>query len=258
MELTLSSKNELRVALMQPSFLSWTGYFELIDAVDLFVFLDDFQFSRRSWGKKNKLLINKKETIISFPIKHSDHFATTFNETHILIDKRWEKKFLRSICESYGKAKYFEQIYPKLKEWLCSPHKNLANMLIDFTLLVKDYLSIPTETKRSSSINYNRNLYRSWKIASLLEATKATAYYSALGSFGYMREDNVFPNYHVQIYFQNHVPIPYTQIGSSHFVSHLSILDALFNLSPEETRRIMRGTAKWLTWAEAEQQVKIK
>lgn len=241
-----------RVALMQPTFLPWIGYYELLEQVDVFVFLDDFQFSRQSWGQRNQIFLSPgRAGLITLPVQHPKNIAATFLDIIPAVTPHWTKKFLNSISQSYGKAPYFHAIIPLLKEWLSCPTTTLADMLTFFIRQVALYVGIHTQVLYSSALEYDRKARRSEKIASLLHAVDARCYYSPIGSFGYMQQDALFPLEGVKTYFQNHNPKIYPQHGSSKFVPYLSAVDALFNLSPSQLRKTLRGTPRWLTWKEA-------
>lgn len=241
------------VTLMQPTFLSWLGYFELLDVADTFVFLDDFQVSRQSWSQRNKLfLCPGKVGLLSLPLRRDVHCGT-FLQVRPAVDARWKKKFLASVRSAYAKAPYMDRAFDLLEPWLADEYSSLADMLIAFTLSVAQYLGLlyPEHSKtilRSSNLKYDRTLCRSNKVKALLETLNAGCYYSPRGSFSYMREDGVFPLERCPVYFQNHVPVPYPQTGVQDFVPYLSIVDALCHLSPSGIREIIRGTRRWDSW----------
>lgn len=247
-----TKKLKPRVALMQPTFMPWLGYYELLEQADLFVFLDDFQFSRQSWGQRNQLFLSPgRASIITLPVQHPKNIAATFLEISPAHTAHWMKKFFNSMSQSYGKAPYFHAAMPLLEEWLKRSYANLADMLTYFICRTAKYIGIHTHVQRSSRLNYERNEHRSSKISSLLHSVGARCYYSPKGSFAYMRQDALFPLENIVTYFQCHIPKEYCQYGNSVFVPYLSVVDALFNLSPSQIRKTLRGTRRWLTWEEA-------
>lgn len=242
-----------RVALMQPTFLPWIGYFELMDVVDYFVFLDDFQFSRQSWGQRNRIFLSPSTPgIITLPIKHEKKLQSTFLQIQLTKDERWARKFLSSLQQNYGKSLYFSEIQDFMKSFASDSYQNIFNMLSEYIFFAAERMGIKPKILQSSQIDYDRSLHRSQRVLSLLSALSARLYYSPSGSFSYMREDGFFPTKNIKTYFQDHVPIEYPQISSKTFVPYMSSLDVLCNISPSQAKVVARGTHRWLTWSEME------
>jgi UDP-2,4-diacetamido-2,4,6-trideoxy-beta-L-altropyranose hydrolase len=240
-----------RVAMMQPMFLPWLGYFELMDAVDIFIFLDDFQFSRQGWGHRNRLFLSPgRPGIVSLPIRHPDNLAATFLEITPAADQRWYDKLARSLAQTYGRSANFAETWAAIEPKIRAAGGTLAEYEIQLIETMADRLGIRTQIRRSSEFAI-MGLGRSERLVAILDAVGAGAYYAAHGSINYMREDGVFPLAHLPVFFQDFVPVPYRQSGASEFVPRLSALDSLFNLSPSEAREAMYGTRRWLPWDEA-------
>jgi UDP-2,4-diacetamido-2,4,6-trideoxy-beta-L-altropyranose hydrolase len=240
-----------RVAMMQPMFLPWLGYFELMDAVDVFVFLDDFQFSRQGWGHRNRLFLSPgRPGIVSLPIRHPDNLAATFLDVTPAADQRWYDKLARSLAQSYGRSAKFAETWAAIGSKIRATGGTLAEYEIRLIEMMADRLGIRSQLRRSSEFAI-MGLGRSERLVAILDAVGAGAYYAAHGSIDYMRDDGVFPLAHLPVFFQEFVPVPYRQSGASEFVPRLSALDALFNLSPSEAREAMYGTRRWLPWDEA-------
>lgn len=240
-----------KVAMMQPTFLPWLGYFELIFYSDTFVFCDDFQFVGRSFHQKNKLLLGKNQAVdVTVPIIKKDVYKQKINEAEIREDLNWRKKLWKGIEINYHKAPYFNEYKEILEPFLKEPQKNLASQNISLIKCLCRILGIEREFLLSSDMKATGT--KSELVKNMLFEVKADIFYQAHGSFGYMYEDGVFPLEHIKTLFQNAVPKPYRQQGStSEFVPYLSVLDALFNIGAEETRHhIEHMTEHWLTWEE--------
>lgn len=239
------------VALMQPMFLPWLGYFELMDAVDVFVFLDDFQFSRQGWGHRNRLFLSPgRPGILSLPIRHPNNLAATFLGIVPAADRRWHDKLARSLSQSYGHAACFAATWATIGPRLRPTDNSLAEFEIGLITAMAELFDIRTQIRRSSEFAIS-GLGRSERLVALLDAVGAGTYYAARGSSEYMREDGVFPLSRLPVFFQNFVPVPYKQSNAPAFVPFLSALDALFNLPRPEARQAMHGTRRWLPWDEA-------
>lgn len=235
--------------MMQPAFLPWQGFFELMYQSDVFIVLDDFQFSVQSYHQRNRLFVNRGQIgWYTVPIQKNVSFGGAINDAVINNNIPWRVKMWKRIQQNYSKAHYFREIAPLIEEWLFSPNEYLADLNIAFIKIVCGKLNIDTEIRLSSQ--FRTNACRSHKVLELLRWGKATKYLCAKGSFGYMKEDAVFPVDDVEVLFQDFTPEKYEQIGAlNEFEPFLSVLDALLNIGPEKTFKLIKnGTGKWLTW----------
>jgi hypothetical protein len=239
----------MNVAMMQPSFLPWLGYFELIYKSDIFILLDDFQFSVQSYHQRNRLFVNKGQVDwYTVPVKKSSSFQKPLNDTQINENIPWRIKSWKRIQQNYAKAPYFKPYADSMEQWLLSPAVNLAEQNIAFIKLICEIFRIERVFLKSSEFSSKKN--RSEHVVELLQWANASSYYCANGSFDYMFQDHVFPISDVEVLFQNFTPIPYPQIGSpDKFIPYLCVIDALFNIGPDKTLRLIKeGTSEWLTW----------
>ena len=236
------------VAMMQPTFMPWQGFFELIYSSDSFVFLDNFQFSVQTRHTRCELFNSAGSTAhYSVPIQKAKCFQWNINETLIVTDNFWKTKMKKKLESNYRKALYYNEIHPYIENWLNQPYSILSEINISFILMVCNILDLKRNFLYSSAIGSHAK--RSTRVFEILQWAGAGKYLSAFGSFGYIKEDGVFPNSEVELLFQNFEPAPYSQVGSSSFVPYLSILDALYNIGSKETLELIAtGTKKWLTW----------
>lgn len=241
----------MNVAMMQPSFIPWQGYFELILKSDIFVILDDFQFSYQSYHQRNRLFVNREQVDwYSVPVKKDVSFKAPLDQVVINDATAWRKKMWKRIQANYSKAACFSIVAPWIEAWLLEPAPSLSAQNTAFIKFVSGLMDYKGEFRFSSELPSTRA--RSERVAELLRWCQAKTYFCARGSFAYMQEDKVFPLPDITVLFQNHLPAPYRQVGSkNYFIPYLSILDALMNIGPEQTRRcVLSGTRKWLTWDE--------
>jgi len=237
--------------MMQPTFMPWLGYFELICKSDIFIILDDFQFTVQSWQQRNRMFVNKNQVDwYTIPIDKSKSFLAPLDKTIINESVPWRKKMLKRIRYNYSGASFFPEIFQLVERWLLTEKETLAEQNIMFIRDICDYLGINPEFRRSS--DFPSTSKRSMRVLELLRACRADHYYCARGSFGYMQEDAVFPVNGIDVLFQNFQHKPYIQVGSpNEFVAGLSVIDALMNTGPKVTYDLIKhGTEGWLTWDE--------
>lgn len=241
----------MNVAMMQPAFMPWQGFFELIDKADIFIILDDFQFSLQSYQQRNRLFVSKgKVAWYTVPVQKNISFKAPLNEVRIDENNPWRNRLWERIHQNYRKADYYDNIAPILKEWIFKPAGSLAEQNIALIQMLCSLFDIKTEFRFSSE--YQTSQKRSARVLELLEWVKADRYYCARGSFAYMLEDKVFPVERIDVKFQNFQPRAYKQVGAvDEFVPYLSVLDALMNIGATQTADLIKdGTIKWLCWEE--------
>ncbi|MDD5560618.1 MAG: WbqC family protein [Candidatus Omnitrophica bacterium] len=237
------------VAMMQPTFAPWQGYFELIYRSEIFILLDDFQFSVQSYQQRNRLFVNKEKIgWYTVPVQKTSSFMAPLNEVRINEATKWRVKMWKAIELNYSKAPFFKDMLKPLKEWIFGDFSSLAEMNISFIKMVCGLLDLKREFRLSSDFPVSSK--RSKRVLELLHWCGAKRYFSAKGAFEYMLEDGVFPVADIEVIFQSFTPKEYKQIGSLHsFIPYLSIADALMNVGPKETLELIKGgTSKWLIW----------
>ena len=236
---------------MQPTFLPWQGFFELIHQSERFIILDDFQFSVQSYHQRNRLFVNKGQVDwYSVPVRKAVSFGAPLNQTLINEEIPWRLKTWKRIQQNYSKAHYYSQMADPVQKWLFNRPESLAEQNNAFIKLVCDIVGLRREFVLSS--NSQSSLQRSERVAELLTLNHADCYYCAQGAFDYMLADGLFPLSGLTVLFQDFRPKPYPQVGSQYdFIPYLSVLDILMNVGPDKTaEHIMHGTSKWLTWDE--------
>lgn len=245
----------MRIAMMQPTFLPWLGYFELILKSDVFIFLDDFQFVYQSYHQRNRLFVNRNQVgWLTIPVDKKHCFEKPINETRIQ-EGAWRKKMWRLIENNYAKTPFFATYAEQIRPLIVESQENLAEQNMELIRLLCSFLGKSLDAFRQSSFLLVSGK-RSLLVKNLLEAVQADTYLVAHGSFDYMRQDGVFPVKGIKALFQDAHLKEYPQYGSTQgFVPYLSVLDALFNVGAEKTKElILQSTEHWLTWDEMEKQ----
>lgn len=241
----------MRVAMMQPSFLPWQGFFELIYQSERFIFLDDFQFSVQSYHQRNRLFSNPGQVDwFTVPIRKSNCFKLTLNNVEIMDKIPWRSKMLKRIRQNYSKASFYEEIAPVIEASLTSSERSLGENNLKLIMTLCGILNLDREFRLSSELPSESR--RSKRVMELLRWCEADEYYCARGSFEYMREDGLFPVDNINILFQDFKPRVYPQVGNQGtFQPYLSIIDALMNIGPDQTMNlIVNGTEVWRNWDE--------
>jgi WbqC-like protein family len=243
------------VAMMQPTFLPWVGYFAMIEMVDVFIFLDDFQFSRQSYQQRNRLFVSESKVgWVTLPTTHTKGSSMGVKDVSLLearpaIDDKFLARF-RGILESnYKKSDYYADMREFIEEWLSIEWASLAEINMHFIRRVAELLRIEVEYVNSSELPVDGR--KSERVVEILRATGAKSYLSAQGAFGYMKSEDIFPIDDIEVGFLNFDMQPYRQRQSDVFVTSLSVLDGLLQIGPEAMREIVcSGIQAPKTWDE--------
>jgi hypothetical protein len=242
--------HKIKIAMSQPTFLPWQGFFGYIHLADKFIFLDDFQYSVQSFHQRNSLFVNKNEKgWYTAVVEKSEGFLQGLNQVKLNETLGWQKKMWERIENVYGKADYFSELGPFVKDWLLTAHESLAVKNQAFIQHVCEGMKWETEFLFSSEIASDKT--SSERVLQLLKHTGATCYYAAPGSFDYMQEEKVFPIEGIEILFLQYEQHSYKQKNGKEFMPYLSVLDALFNIGFEASSNLIQsGVKKLTTWQE--------
>lgn len=135
---------------VQPSYLAWIPLFERIQSSDVFVHLDDVEYSKNSFHNRNAIKTVNGSLLLTVPVLYFGHSKTFINEIQIDYQKPWQKKHWKSIELAYGKAPYFKDLAIPLKEILFTRWDALSNLNIVVIQLLAKYLGITTPMYTSS------------------------------------------------------------------------------------------------------------
>jgi hypothetical protein len=213
--------------IMQPTYLPWLGYFDLIRTSDVFVFLDHVQFSNQSWQQRNRVRSKEGEIILTLPIKKSGKSDQKINDAFIDLSKKPYRKHLNTLQSCYAKSINFKEIFEEISEIYNKQYEKLVDLNIELISYGCKKFNINTEFVLSSSL-----LVEVKKVDALIEICKkvdANHYHSPIGSMGYINENNLFAENNIVLTYQNYKHPLYNQISYNDFIQNLSFLDFLFN-----------------------------
>ena len=219
----------MRLAIMQPYFFPYIGYFQLIAAVDLFIVYDNIKYTKKGWINRNRMLQNGKDVMFSLPLKHDSdqldvcdrELATDFNRD----------KLLNQFKGSYSRAPYFSQTLTLIEQIVLHHDTNLFRFLHHCIIKTCEYLGIATEIRISSGIAIDHDLKNQDKVLALCAALGASTYVNAIGGRELYSKET-FRERGVELKFIQSKPFEYPQFGDE-FVPWLSIVDVMMFNSVE-------------------------
>jgi len=228
-------------AVMQPTYLPWVGYFDLMDQVDLFVLLESVQFEKQSWQQRNRLRTPNGLEWLTVPVLISGRFGQCINDVQIKVGE-FPSKHLKTIRQHYGRCKYFEQYWPEFQRIMleAEEHASLADLNISLLRWLADCLGITTPIMRATEV-YLGSASRSDRLVEILERVGADSYLSPRGSLEYLQADReVFSRARISVAFQTFDHPTYSQRYQP-FMVGASVIDLLFNEGPGTLRVIRSG-----------------
>jgi hypothetical protein len=215
------------IAIMQPYIFPYVGYFQLINAVDEFVFYDDVNFIKRGWINRNRILVNKQENVFSVPLTKISSFTLIHKiELHPVLFDKWRIKFIKTLIQSYRKSPNFNLVFPLIEDILNFKTNNIANYAINSIQKIADYLDVSTNFSVSSDkFPHSRGIDRADRLKTICELQEAKQYINALGGQELYNKE-FFLEDNIQLNFLNPNIDSYNQFDNE-FISGLSIIDIL-------------------------------
>ena len=230
-------------AIMQPTYLPWIGYFDLIDCVDAFVFLDDAQVLKRSWGVRNRILAQNGETFLTVPLSgHKHGEGSAFVDTLIDRNQQWAKTHLATIRHAYAKAPHFAEVFANLETLLLADHPTIGALNENFISATARHIGITTPFMKSSQLE-GADGRKDDRLLAICGRIGAETYLSARGSAAYIeqeQEGGAFAGSGIEILYQDYEHPTYPQRRDG-FVSHMSIVDLLMNSGYASALEIIRS-----------------
>lgn len=245
----------MKLAVNQPYFLPYIGYFQLIASADVFVFYGGFRYVRKTWINRNRFYFYKKQQpdIITLPVSSDQNSFKILDmkmSTNIDI---WRRKKITQLKSGYAKATYFDEVFPLFEDiLLSSDYTNLATFNADSAIKICNALKIKTKLiscdddfeqlelraldQFTEANSIERKLYRIFELCKMFEATT----YHNLPGGAELYDKTVFAEQGIDLKFIKIPEIIYPQFTND-FVPHLSIIDVLMHNGIEKTSELVHG-----------------
>ena len=230
------------IAIHQPNFFPWLGYFEKIVRSDAFVFLDHVQYQKTggAWSNRVKLLIKGEPKWVTAPINRAFSGVRAVREIEFLSGVPWREDMLKLLTQQYAKTPFFGEAMELLTPLILNPDNNVAQYNSHAVVAITAKLGVDTgKFFWSSQLPFEGHANE--LLISLVQSLSGSAYLCGGGAAGY-QDDLLFSNSGVDVVYQNFRQQPYPQSGAGSFVAGLSIMDALMQAGVAGTRAlIMKG-----------------
>lgn len=213
----------MRVAIMQPYLFPYIGYFQLIEAVDLFIVYDNIKYTKKGWINRNRMLQGGKDVMFSLPLRRDADYLD--------VRDRWlaqdfqHEKLLNQLRGAYAKAPHFAEVIPLIERSVRDGRDNLFDFLLHALTCTCEHLQLRTPLHVASTVNIDHGLKSQAKVIALCRAVGASTYVNAIGGLE-LYDADVFRQHGLTLRFIRSRPFEYRQFDEA-FVPWLSIIDVL-------------------------------
>jgi WbqC-like protein family len=213
----------MKLGIMQPYFMPYIGYFQLIAAVDLFIVYDNIKYTKKGWINRNRMLLNDADVMFSLPLKKaSDTLDVIQRELSADFNRN---KLLSQFKGGYGQAPHFPETFQLLERIFGCEDQNLFQYIYHSLIEICRHLGIKTKIRVSSNVPINHDLKAQDKVLAFCDAMEADTYINTIGGTDLYNKDE-FRARGVDLKFIKAKPFEYEQFNAA-FVPWLSIVDLL-------------------------------
>lgn len=231
------------VAIHQPNFFPWLGYFNKLVRSDIFIVLDDVQFPKKGGTWMNRVQISREGsgTWLTAPIDRSFSGVRTVSESRFDSESDWRSTAWRKLDSSYGSASCWSEIRDTVSGLAHFREDSVMEFNLGAIRGLMGLLGLRLPDLRLSS-EFGLAVSGTERLTALVQAVGGSAYLCGAGSGGYL-ETGLFADRGLELRYQNFKPLAYPQVGADRFIGGLSVLDALANLGTARTAELIQDAA---------------
>jgi hypothetical protein len=231
----------VNVSIHQPDYIPYIGYFYKISQSNVFVFLNDVQFSNDNMHHWNKIKTPQGELRLKIPVEHS--FGESIEQVIPKNHLKWREKHIKTLEMNYSRANFFKEFFPDYKELLMGNYSNLAEMNITINRFICEKLGFKTKFLLSSEMEIKT--VKEERVIDICLSLGGTTYISGNGAKAYQIESN-FSNNGIKLEYTDYRPFEYPQLWKE-FTPNLSVIDYIFNCGFDwgYVEECLRGDFTW-------------
>ena len=227
----------MKLAIMQPYFLPYIGYWQLLNAVERYVVYDNIQYTKKGWINRNRFLQNGKDVLFTIPLKKDSDFLDI--RERMIANTFDKKKLVNLLKNAYHKAPFFNETFPVVEKIINYSSDSLFCYLLESIKEICSYLKIDySKIVISSTIPIDHSLKSEDKVLAFCKKLNAKEYYNAIGGKK-LYDRNRFASQNIKLKFLKTNPIEYKQYDNE-FVPWLSIVDVMMFNSPDRVHRMLK------------------
>ncbi|MFA5360552.1 MAG: WbqC family protein [Candidatus Paceibacterota bacterium] len=226
-----------KIAILQSNYIPWKGVFDMINQVDIFVFHEDVQYTKRDWRNRNKIKTPNGLEWLTVPVKKAPTESKIF-EMEISNEVNWQRNHYNKIIQNYSKAPFLKEYHFILENiYLKNKWTNLSQFNIYTTKLIANVLGIKTEFV--NSVELKTTGAKDDKVINICEKLNATHYLSGPAAKNYISEDK-FKKANIELEYIKYEYPEYNQLYNG-FEHQVTILDVIFNCGPDSPKYIFQN-----------------
>lgn len=226
----------MKVAIMQPYFFPYIGYFQLMAACDVFVLHDDVQYIKGGWVNRNRILLNGESRMITFPVQKGAH-DLPINSRNYVEDRQARKAIINLVRQAYSRAPEYRRIFPALEDMLEFEDRNVANFNRNLIECIAGMIGMYCRIVVSSDMDKDDTLTGEQRVLDMCCRLGATDYLNPIGGTE-LYHSGTFQKHGIALHFLEALDECYEQ-GAATWVPFLSIIDVLMFNPLTEVRRLL-------------------
>lgn len=217
---------------MQPYFFPYLGYFQLVQAVDHFVFYDDVMFIKKGWINRNRILMQGNEFLFTIPLEKQSQ-NKTIRESTVSWGKEFPSKFMNQLDSAYKKAPNYTEVRGLVEQVLNRKFESLADLASESVQATWAYLGLEKKFYQSSQLSVSEDLGRAERLIEITKSLGESSYINAVNGQE-LYEKGFFKENGIDLHFLKPNLNPYLQGTTKEFVNGLSMIDVLMWNNKEE------------------------
>ncbi len=225
----------MRVVILQPSYIPWLGFFDQLYKSDILVIYDDVLYTKNDWRNRNRIRLANGVGWLTIPVRDNKRISQKLLIKDVMVRDEipWRRLHLKTIEMNYKKTPFFDEIYHLYENVLIAKESRLINICMSFINAFLSYTGLVRKIVFSSDL-IDSSFARSDRLLEICRFFKADEYLSGNAAKEYL-DKRMFKEHGIDVLWQNYEHPYYDQKrwGSDIFISHLSVLDLLFNHGKE-------------------------
>lgn len=230
----------MRVAIHQPEYLGYLGFYNKMMNSDAWIFLDNVQLAKRDFMRRNRILGPNGPIMLSVPVMTKGRYYQLIQDVEIDNTQDWRKSHWMTIQQSYRRAPYFKQYAPEIAPIFEQVWDKLADLNIALITTIARLLQIDRPMHRASELGVSGK--SSQLLADLTRAVGGDIYLSGPMGRDYL-EEAIFQERNLGVEFNDFAHPTYPQTAGDNFEPYMAAIDLLFAVGPDAPAVIAQGTA---------------
>jgi hypothetical protein len=228
------------VAIHQPNFFPWLGFFDRINKSDAFILMDNAQLPKKgsSYTNRVQLIVNRQPSWVRVLVGHDYHGVRLIKDIEISNSKPWQRKLLGTLTTNYSRAPFYSELFPYIEDIVNNPNELLGKYNIFVIRSIMNKLQMDTSKLVLGSEIKPREDWQNTPelLVDMIKMLGGTTYFSGDAAWGYQE---VLEKSGIEVVYQKFTSPVYNQCNTSEFVPGLSIIDCLMNIGLQGTRNIL-------------------